>query len=311
MNGLLNVMRAEFFKLFRKKRIYVLAGMYWVLLPVLVLVVARAVQANLSGSFVEEQVGVGMIVQELAGPFGLARVSLLGPGFMSPSFYMVIIALLAALFIGEERSQNMWKTTLVVQPNRLAVLAGKFLVTWTAFAGLLLGGLVAGFLFGAAGTFFLDTGFAGDYASLAQAFGLQVLTAGAAVAFAFLMIFLLRNVALGIVTVFFLPALVEGIYSLVMALTNFQPVTRLNAVFQFLRIQNVMENLPQYFFTANLYAPSRKLAASITEVLPPEILGTGLLGLTASAGHSVLVMSVYFVVFGGLLVWLFLRRDFA
>jgi hypothetical protein len=54
MNALLNVIRAELFKVVRKRRTYILAALWWVLLPAILLIVGRVVQVNVSGSFVEE-----------------------------------------------------------------------------------------------------------------------------------------------------------------------------------------------------------------------------------------------------------------
>src|SRR5690554_6232519 len=171
----------------------------------------------------------------------MVRLALLGPAYMSPSYYMIIIALFAALLIGEERSQNMWKTTLVAQPNRTAVFVGKFLVAWLMFAVLVVGAMLSGVLLGAVGTLFLPTDFSGAWGSLFPAAALQILFAVAAIAFAFLMIFMLRNVALGIVTVFFLPGLIEALYSAFRALVVMQPLTRFNAVFQALNLQQTLE----------------------------------------------------------------------
>jgi ABC-type transport system involved in multi-copper enzyme maturation permease subunit len=261
MNGwgsaLGNVMRAEFFKVLRKRRAYILAGLYWLLLPGLVLIVGRIIHVNLFGSNLNGTIPLDSILHELASPFGIARVALAGPAYMSPSFYLIIIALLAALLIGEERSQNMWKTVLVAQPNRLAVLTGKFLVAWIVFAVLVAGAVLAGFLFGAIGTSFLGTTFAGDWGQLFTALGLQILFGGTAILFAFLLVFLLRSMALGLVAIFFLPALLEGLYFAYATLVGFQPVTRINAVFQALRLRQSLEDLPRFFFTSIMYAPSR------------------------------------------------------
>jgi ABC-type transport system involved in multi-copper enzyme maturation permease subunit len=319
MKALANVIRAELFKVVRKRRAYILAGLYWLLLPGLVLIVGRIIRVNLFGSSLDGTIPVDSILHELASPFGIARVALAGPAFMSPSFYMIIIALLAALLVGEERSQNMWKTTLVAQPDRLAVISGKFLVAWLIFAVLVAGAVLSGFLFGAAGTTFLGTTFTGDWGQLFGALGLQVLFGGTAILFAFLLVFLLRSMALGLVAIFFLPALLEGLYFAYATLVGFQPVTRINAFFQALRLRQTLEDLPRYFFTSNLYAPSRKLVGSVLATLEPQVNGGGggppglggLLGSGETLLHSGFVMLGYGVLFGALLVWLFLRRDVA
>jgi hypothetical protein len=67
-----------------------------------------------------------------------------GPAFTSPPFYVIVVAALAAVLIGEERSHQMWKTVLVAQPSRVAVLAGKLVVAMLAVGVLMGGALVAG-----------------------------------------------------------------------------------------------------------------------------------------------------------------------
>ena len=317
MNAIANVISAELMKVFSKRRTYVLAGLYWLLMPIVLLLVGRVILSSLGGSFLEDEgLAVGSLLHNIASPFGMARLAVVGPAYMNPSFYMLIVALFAALLIGEERSHNMWKTTLVAQPSRSAVYWGKFMVAWIVFGVLLAGGIASNFLFGALGTTFLGTGFSGEWGSLLQAAGLQFLFAPAAIAFGFLLVFLLRNVALGLVSIFFLPALLEGLYTLYAGLVGFQPVTRFNAIFQALNLQQALENLPRYFFTANLYAPSRGLAANFLELLgatPGELQGplAGLVGGGMTLQHSALVMAGYFVLFGALGWWLFNRRDVA
>lgn len=316
MTATFNVIRAELFKVRQKRRTYVLAGLYWVLLPVLALIVARVLEVNVSGSFLEDEgLGISTILNEFASPFGLARLALVGPAYLNPSYYMIIVALFAALLVGEERSQNMWKTTLVAQPNRTAVYVGKFAVAWLLFAVLVVGAMLSGVIFGAVGTTFLSTDFGGSWSSLFPAAGMQILFSLAAIAFAFLMIFLLRNVALGIVTVFFLPSLVEALYSAFRTLVVMQPLTRFNAVFQALNLQQTLENVPLYYFTANLYYPSRSLVGDLVPLIngveaEANLFG-GLIGSNLSMLHASGVMAVYFLIFALLGYWLFLRRDVA
>src|SRR5699024_10077024 len=313
MNAVVSVVRAELLKMLGKRRTYVLAGVYWLLMPVVLLLVGRVIQANLSGSFLEgEGIPAGGILGAVASPFGMARLALVGPAYMNPSFYMIIIGLFAALLIGEERSHNMWKTVLVAQPNRLAVYTGKFLTAWLAFAVLVAGGLLFNTAFGLLGMTFLQTDLSGNWLQLLQLAGLQVLFGAAPTAFAFLVVFLLRNAALGLVTIFFLPSLLEGLYGLYATLVGFRPVTRLNALFQALNLQQALEELPKYFFTANLYAPSLKL---FTELLGTLGLGEGaqqmqgMLGRIVTLTDAALVTGVYFLVFAAAGFFIFVRRD--
>ena len=315
MTAFLNVVEAEMFKAVRKKRTYILAALLWILLPVLVLIIGRILQVNLSGSFVDDTVSVETILQAVASPFGIARISLMLPALSSPTYYIIVISLLAALFIGEERSQNMWKTTLVAQPNRLAVLFGKFTVAMILFGALLLGSYLVSFIFGAVGMIYLPTTFAGEWLSLLGLYGLQWLFGIAAMFFAFLMIWLLRNVSLGIVSIFFLPALIEGLYTIYATTVGFQPLNRLNAVFQFLRLQRTLEELPRYFFTRNLYAPSREPLSTVVSLLggDPDSNDMGpltdLLGGNIELERAALVLAIYSLIFGGILVWSFMQRD--
>ena len=315
MSGLGNVVRAELFKVLRKRRTYVLAGLWWGLLPALVLFVGRLIHVNLGGSFVDETGGIRLVVQEIASPYGIARLTLIGPAYASPTFYVIVVALLAALLVGEERGHAMWKTVLVAQPRRWAVMAGKVVVAMLALGGLMLGAGAAGALFGALGTTFLPTDWSGDWAGLAWLYAMQWAFCLAAVLFAFLMVFLFKNVALGVVTVFFLPALLEGLYTLYRATVGFEPVNRLNVLFQGLRLQQRLEAIPQYFFTSNLYAPARSPVGDVVRAvntgggeIPQDALGQ-LLGAGITLPHAAAVMAGYAVVFGALLFWRFSRQD--
>ena len=315
----MNVARAEWFKLWRKRRIYILAGLYWVIAPILILVVARIIFGNVGGSFVNEEGIVDATMQELTSPFGLARLLLVGPGYMSPTFYIVCVTLIAALLIGDERSQNMWKTVLVVQPNRVAVLTGKVIVAMLALGVLLFGAALAGGLFGAVGTLFLPTAVGGGaWGELLGLFLLQWAFLLAPVLLAFLLIFVVRSGVLGVVMVLFLPSFLEAIYSVLSTIAQLQPLNRINAVFQALRLKNAWDALPQYFFTANLYAPSRAPAQSLASTFGAELgadfgseLGpmAGLLGTGITLPHAALVMLAYSARVGARLSLTFRRRD--
>lgn len=317
MNAFLAVLRAETFKVARKKRVYVLAALYWLLLPVLALIVARILDTNLSASFANEVGSIDQALQALFSPVGLGTLALMAPSFVSPSLYMVAIVLLAALLIGDERSQNMWKTVLVVQPDRVAVMAGKVCVAMGALAVLMAGALVSSLLFGALGTTFLPTTFAGDWAGLLGLFAVQWLFLLAPVLLSFLLVFLVRSGVLGVVMVLFLPGLIEGLYTVLNSLLQLQPLNRINAIFQALRLQQAWAEAPRYFFSANLYAPARTPGRDIvTGIVGQELNSSGtpsglegLLGLGLGLPHSAAVMAGYALVFGVLLFWLFQRRD--
>ncbi len=313
---MLRVIRAEWFKGIRKRRLYVLAGLWWVLLPVLTISLARVFQVNVTGSFLDE---TGLVVQTtlqaLASPLGAAQVALAMPAFLSPSAYVLAVTLLVAAAIGEERTHNMWKTTLVAAPSRLAVLWGKLIAVQLQLGALTLGAFLTSVLAGAIGTMFLGTTWQGNWGSLLGLYLQQWGHLFTLTLFAGLLIFVLRNVTLGIVATFFLPALIEGLYSIWQATVGFQPLNRFNALFQALELQRTLESLPRWFLTSNLYFPARSTAEPLLSqgfTADPEFQSSpfaSLLGSDLTLMHSAWVMLGYAVVFGGLLTWAFLRRD--
>lgn len=315
MRGLGDVVAAETFKLLRKRRLYVLAALYWVVLPLLALIVGRLLDTNLGDSFANEGANVDMLLQSLFSPHGLAGVSLVLPAYSSPTLYIVAVALLAALFIGDERSQQMWKTVLVVQPNRPAVLTGKIVVCMLALLALMGGAFLSSVVFGTVGTTFLPTDFSGDWLNLIGLYLLQWAFLLAPVVLAFLLVFVVRSAVLGIVMVLFLPGLLEGIYTILNTLLQLQPLNRINAIFQTLRLRQAWEEAPLYFFTANLYAPGRSPGAEFMSSLIPdgddfdESIFGGMLGTGIDLPHAAAVMAGYALVIGALLYWAFLRRD--
>ena len=315
MNGLFNVIRAELFKAVRKRRTYLIAGLMWLVVPLLLLLIGWILQSRVAGTFADETVSVQEIVQLIASPVAITRNNLMLLGLLSPSLLIIVIALLAALFIGEERSQNMWKTVLTAQPNRLTVLTGKLIAAMTVFGVLLLGSYVSGLIFGSIGMIFLPTSFGVDWLNLAGLYGLQWLFGLTAMLFAFLLIWLIRNLPLGIVSIFFLPALIEGAYSFYSVVVGFDRINRFNALLEGLQIQNTIRDLPRYFFSTNLYAPSLTPLGQFAEVFGQEAIGNigGPLAnfLTVDLTRSALVMAVYSLIFGVILVWSFTRQDVA
>jgi ABC-type transport system involved in multi-copper enzyme maturation permease subunit len=145
----------------------------------------------------------------------------------------------------------------------------------------------------------------------------------ALVAFAFLAVFLTRHVALGLVVVFFLPGLLEFVYTIYAFAVGFQPVNRLNVFFQTIRLRQTLEDLPRYFFTSNLYAPARSPVTDLAATFSSPGAGAGgtggganpadafgsLLGAGITLPHAALVMAGYTVLFAAILVWRFLRHD--
>lgn len=314
MSAVLNVVQAETFKLLRKRRVYVLAGLWWVLLPVLALVVARVLMTNLGASFANEVGGIDAVVQTFASPYGLSLIGVAGPANTSPNFFVVAIAAIAAVLVGEERSHHMWKTVLVAQPSRVAVMAGKLIVAMLALGALMAGALASGVLFGALGTTFLPTTFAGAWGTLATTYLLQWAFSVALVAFAFLMIHLARNLAVGVILVFFLPGFLETLYTIYAAVVGFQPINRFNVFLQTIRLRQLLEDLPTYFFTANVFAPARQpirsLISDFTAATGPGAAEFGnLLGANVSVERAGWVVLGYTALCLALLAWRFLRAD--
>lgn len=312
MSPLLNVVGAELFKLTRKRRMLVLAGLWWLLLPILALIVASLVEANLQ-FLLDELGGDAPLVAAFASPFGLARLAIAGPAFLSPTLYVIAAAAIAAVLIGDERTHQMWKTILTAQHARVSVLAGKFIAAMLALGALMLGGALSGALLGVLGMTFLSTDFGGAWGTLLPLLLLQWLFSAALVAFAFLMIYLTRNLAVGVILIFFLPALLEGLYSIYAVAVGFQPINRFNVLLQTLRVRQVLEDLPTYFFSANLYAPARQQLSALSDaLLSPDVQVGGigdLLGASITLERAAVVMAFYGVLFGGLLLWRFLRSD--
>lgn len=315
MRAVLLTVRAEWFRVWRKKRLYLLAGLYWLLLPALALLIARAVNANLRGAFADQGGGAEALLQALASPFGLARVMLTAPALMSPSFYLICVTLIAAVLIGDERSHGMWKNVLVVQPSRWAVLTGKALTAMLCLGVLLLGACLAGALFGLLGGSLLSvSATGGEWGALIPLYLAQWAFLVTPVLLAFLLIFLVRSGVMGVVLVLFLPSLLEGVYSLINLLLALRPFNAINALLQALKLRSVWDALPRYFLTTNLYAPARSSARSALGALGGDAaLGAGgmeqLLGSPMGLPHAAAVTSVYAALFALLLYWLFAGRD--
>jgi ABC-type transport system involved in multi-copper enzyme maturation permease subunit len=289
----------------------VLALLWWFLLPSLALLVASLIQANLR-FVIDEFAASSSIIGAFASPFGLARLAIAGPAFLSPTLYVIATAAIAAVLIGDERTHLMWKTVLTAQHARGVVLAGKFLAAMIALAALMLGGVVSGSLFGVLGMAFLPTDFGGTWGALPPLILLQWLFSAALMAFSFLMIYLTRNLAVGVILIFFLPALLEGLYSIYALAVGFQPINRFNMLLQTLRIRQLLEDLPAYFFSANLYAPARQQLTALTDAFMASDVPPGLgelIGTSISIERAAYVMAGYTLLFGTAMLWRFLRSD--
>ena len=312
MTALGNVIRAELYKSARKRRLYLIAGLLWVVVPMLLLLIGWLLQTRVAGTFVDEGDSVRQIVQAVASPLAISRNGFLLLGNLSPSLLIIVVALLATLLIGEERSHNMWKTVLVAEPSRLTVLWGKIAAGMLLLFVLMLGCYALGPLYGALGMLFLPTTFAGDWLGLLGLYALQWAFALAALLFGYLLVWWIRSQPVAVVAIFFLPAMLEGAYSFYRAVVGFERLNRLNAILQALELRGTFEELPKYFFTSNLYAPARKPLSQLTQVFGADVqLGGSPLGdlFAADFTRAAIVMGFYALLFGSLLFWSFARRD--
>lgn len=312
-----NVVRAELFKALRKRRTYGAAAFLWGLVPALLVFIGWLLDTRLGTTFLDDGTSVGLLVQTVASPAGIVRNGLVLLGNSAPlPLFMVIVVLFTALLFGEEHAHNMWKTVFTASPHRLSVLFGKLAAAMLLLGGLMLGMFAAGTLWGALGMTFLPTTFAGDWGALAGLYALQWALGLAAFAFAFLVAWLIRNLPIAVVTIFFLPGFLEAAYSFYRVVVGFERVNRLNAILQTLRLRATLEDLPSVFFTTNLYAPSREPIGRVARAFGGDALG-GLFGeqspvvnlMQPNLERAVIVMSAYGVLFLGILVWSFTRRD--
>ncbi len=306
------VIQAELFKAARKKRLYILAGLMWVLVPFLALLIAWILQVNVSDTFIDGDVPLTDVIQVVASPVGIVRNMLLLAGNLAPSFLIIVVGLIAALLIGDERSQNMWKTVLTVEPNRIGVLVGKVISGMILLAIVLWGGFLSGIIFGSIGMTFLPTTFGTGWGELARLYALQWAFCLTALLFAFWLIWLFRNVALGVVGVFFLPNLLEGLYGIYAAIVGFDRINRFNVWLEALQLQNTLRDLPRYFFTTNLYAPSRFPITEIVGTIGGDVTDIG--GpfsnfFELDLERAAVVMAVYGGIFAVLMVVSFVRSD--
>ena len=313
MIGLFNVVRAELFKARCKRRIYVFATLAWILPAVILLINAYRANTviNIGGDVLRETT-----VNLLASPIAIARANLILLMFF---FLVIIIALLATLFIGEERSQKMWKTVLVAEPNRFTVLLGKIIAAMLLLFCLFLGCFLSGVIFGFLGTLFLPTQFSGDWLPIVKLYSLQWLFTLTMLLFAFLMVWWIKNNSLAIVAVILLPGLVEGLYGLYVLVSEVGQINnRFVATLEILKLRKVLEDLPQYFLTSNFSAPSREMAFTVEGFSELDFLLNNMIGsgpfanaFAIDLNHSMIVMGVYALIFGILLFWSFKTRDVA
>jgi hypothetical protein len=155
----------------------------------------------------------------------------------------------------------MWKTVLVAQPSGWAVLAGKLVVAMLASASCWAVRSRPPSSSAPSGWLPADR-LRRRVARPVGLYALQWAFASALVAFAFLMVYVARNVALGHDPGVLPAGPARGLYTVYAAVVGFQPINRFNVFLQTIRLRQVLEDLPTYFFTANVYAPARRRPAT-------------------------------------------------
>ena len=295
---------AELGKALRKKRIWMLVLVFALLGPLFQLI-GGLVAVNLAGGTVVDQGGlVGRAVDQVASPFAMARNMLV----LASNLLLVIAAVIGVFLVGEERTFKMWKTILVAQPDRLRVLVAKFASGMVIMAALVFGSLAGSVLIGGLAVLLgIASGFGGDWGQMLSVYALQWLVSAAPLMLGFLVSWVFASPAVAVIGIVILPGMVEGIVSLSIAALNLQRVSPLNAPFQALRVQELVREVPRFFFTPNVNLGNRFLGEAVngSGVQIPVLPSLD----WSQMGWSVAVCGVYFALFLGLMVWSFTSRD--
>lgn len=318
MSDIFHIVQAELFKSLKKKRLYIFSFLWWILLPVLSLLIAVIINAN-AGDILSEGETINEVVNQITSITAIARNGLFISSLPFFPMFLIFVVLIAALLIGEERRFNMWKTVLTTQPSRWQVMTGKLIAGMILLGIIVLGAYLCACLFGWLSTYLVPTSLPTMEVLLEYLgyFALQWLFGLAALLFAFLMIWVLRNQVMGIISVFFLPALVQGLYSIYALSANANPANnQFAAMIEAMQIKRALEKLPRYFFDTNLYAPSRNpLSNDVTESVGDinssnlEDIGLNNLLQMPTLPEASLTIAIYAAIFGVLLYISFSRRD--
>jgi len=316
--NILYVIQAELFKSFRKKRVYIFAAMLWLIVPIIMIATAYFTNQNLSTDFVNESVGsddaVLEVVKTIGSPEMISRVTLVLSTHFA-SFLTLVIAALAALLVGEERSQKMWKTTLIAQPHRFSVMLGKIITAMLILLFLFAGAIAVNLLLGAIGTTILPSSMGGDWAEVIKFYAIQWAFCLPIVLFSFLMMRLIRNNVLAVIAVLFLPTIVQSLYGIYTLLTNVGPIqNRIVGALEVLKLRRLVDSIPQYFLTTNFTFPSKQVILSMpsnefTEGIQEMTNGPFASMFQLELSQSAWVMAAYAAIFATLLFFEFSRRD--
>ena len=310
------VMLAELRKARFKKRFWILAIIMGVLVPLLQVLTAYFVTRSVDGSSLDSGGNISSaIAQQAATAYSLTRNFL---GAALPFFVLPISAIVGSFLIGEERGYKMWKVILVAQPNRPGVLTGKFLAGLVLLSILILSAALSSALIGfLANAVLFQIPLEGDWGTLLPLLLLQCVVVAAPLALSMLLSSLIASPAMSLIGTVLLPSILEGI-ALISISSQLNQVTLLNAPFQALKIQNLIQEIPRYFMTRNLNLGTGFASSGATG----GIFGGGNGGFGggnnnpfgnlvsfswSEIGWSVTVSAVYAAVFA-FLFWLAWRR---
>ena len=309
---MLEMIQAELLKASRKKRFWIVTIVLAIVVPLVQLVIAGFVNRQAGGTVVDQGNLVARAIQEIASPYSLVRNFL---GGVLPTALLVLAALIGSFLMGEDRTYKMWKTILVANPDRVKVLSAKFLSGMLITLFIMLVSVVGALLFGTIGIVLgFASSFAGDWGNIAAIFGLQWLIFAAPLALAFLLGWIFTSPLLGGVLVVIGPALLEGIITAVVSLSQVNRITPLNAPLQQQRITDTIAELQRFFFTPNINVSSRLVGQAIRDAIGSVAPGSGSIpGFPLLEWDKIWfsggVAAVYFALFIGLLIWSFTTRD--
>jgi ABC-type transport system involved in multi-copper enzyme maturation permease subunit len=305
---MLEMIGAEIFKAFKKKRFWVLIILFGIIAPLIQLVTAGFVTSRVSGTVVDTGDAVAKAISEIASPYSLARN---GIGGLLPLMLLPLAAVVGIFLVGEERTFKMWKTILVANPDRMRVLAAKFITGMLILGSIIVAGIVGGVVFGAiAIPFGFASSFAGDWGSFFLIAFLQWLVLAAPLTLGFLISWLFASPALAVIGVVVLPALIEGIIQ-ASVLFTLNRVSPLNAAFQAERIKESFEQWQRFFFTPNLNLGQRLIGQSLQNSGFGEFIPGNVLPVLEwdKIWWSVGAAGVYGLVFAAIMIWSFRTRD--
>jgi ABC-type transport system involved in multi-copper enzyme maturation permease subunit len=304
---------AELRKTYHKKRFWVFLVLMAIVIPLGILALGLVGKTQAGGTFVDQQNNVQLVVNEISGPYTLARNMV---AITLPALLLFLVATFSIFLIGEDRSLKMWKVIFTSGRQRIEVFAARFFAGMAIFGILLgasfVGSVTVGAIGGLAGI--TTSGFEGDWGTLIGIYLLQWLVMAAPLTLGFFLAWIIAAPAvLGVILVF-LPVAIEATITGIIGVTAVDRISPLNAAFQPGNVQTAIAEAQKYYFTRNLFLGPRLYGESIGKVFDvgSEVVSTGKLKLTIDWGGawwSVGVSLAYTALFLVLTMLLFVRRD--